>query len=189
MSLMRSRTRVFARPALIALGAAFLLLGGAAPQLAAQEATPAVTRAELTPGLYAEVFAGVPSARAEGQTVYIARFTFEPGSSIFPHGHPGTTLLAIESGTLGWTLEEGTAHVIRGAGTGGTEVEDVTAPGTEVLLEPGDAIFYEDDVLHTARGAGEEPAIVMATLVLTSGEPLLMPADMDMSGGEATPAP
>jgi hypothetical protein len=39
--------------------------------------------------------------------------------------------------------------------------------------------------VHTARGAGDEEAIVFGTLVLTSGEDLLMPADMH---AEATPA-
>ncbi len=118
----------------------------------------------------------------------MARFTFEPGAEIFPHGHPGTTTLGVDSGSLGWTLLEGTAHVVRGAGTGGTEVEDLTESGTEVVLEPGDAIYYEDDVVHTARGAGDEPAVVMGTLILTSGEDLIMPADMEMDMA-ATPAP
>jgi quercetin dioxygenase-like cupin family protein len=136
---------------------------------------------ELAPGVSAEVFAGAPSARAEGQTVYLARFTFDPGSEIFPHSHPGTIVLGVDSGTFGWTLLEGTAHVVRGAGTGGTDVEDITEPGTEVILNPGDAIFYEDDVVHTARGAGDEPAVVMGTLVLETGQPLLMPADMEMA--------
>jgi hypothetical protein len=66
--------------------------------------------------------------------------------------------------------------------------EDLTEPGAEVILEPGDAIFYEDDVVHTARGAGSEEAVVLGTLLLTTGEPLLMPADA-MAGMEATPAP
>jgi hypothetical protein len=83
-------------------------------------------------------------------------------------------------------LVEGTAHVARGAAAGATgPTEDLTEPGTDVILEPGDAIFYEDDVVHTARGAGEEEAVVFGTLVLTSGEPLLMPADMDMGTPEA----
>jgi len=90
-------------------------------------------------------------------------------------------VLGVESGTLGWTLLEGTAHVVRGAAAGNTAVEDVTEPGTEVILEVGDAIYYEDDVVHTARGAGDEATVVLGTLVLTTGEPLLMPADMDMS--------
>ena len=38
---------------------------------------------------------------------------------------------------------------------GGTATEDVTEPGTEVRLNPGDAIHYEDDVVHTARNAGD----------------------------------
>jgi quercetin dioxygenase-like cupin family protein len=164
---------------------------GFAPRIAAQEASPgaspaaAVTAMELAPGVTAEVFAGSPSDRAPGQTVYLARFVFQPEAAIFPHSHPGTTLLSVNSGTFGWTLLEGTAHVIRHAGSGGTEVEDVTEPNTEVILNPGDAIYYEDDVVHTARGAGDEPAVVYGTLVLTSGEPLLMPAGMDMG----TPAP
>jgi len=153
-------------------------------------ADPRIAITEVAPGVTAEVFGSSPSAGASGQTVYLARFVFQPGDEIFPHGHPGTTLLGIESGTFGWTLVEGTAHVVRGAAAGATgSVEDVTEPGMEVTLNPGDAIFYEDDVIHTARGAGDEPAVVMATLVLETGALLLMTAD-EMAGMEmeATPA-
>ena len=161
----------------------------------AEDTTPAadgsIVANEVAPGVTAEVFASSPSARADGQTVYLARFVFQPGMGIFPHGHPGTTLLGVASGTFGWTLVEGTAHVVRGAGAGSTDpAEDLTEPGTEVILEPGDAIFYEEDVVHTARGAGDEPAVVMATLVLTSGAPLLMtPEQMAEMGNDGTPAP
>ena len=180
--------RIAAVSLVLLLGIAFLLASALTPRLTAQESTPAadtaVTPIELAPGVTAEVFAGVPSARAEGQTVYLARFTFAPGSEIFPHSHPGTVILGVESGTFGWTLHDGTAHVIRGAAAGGTTAEDLTEPGTEVILNVGDAIHYEDDVVHTARGAGEEPAVVLGTLILETGQPLIMPADMEM----ATPA-
>ena len=171
--------RVSILPAVLALLAALAFAGAAAPRLAAQNTTetddtPAVTPVELTPGFVAEVFAGAPSDRAPDQTVYVARFTVQPGSEIYPHGHPGTTVLAVESGSFGWTLVEGKAHVVRGSGSGGTEVEDVTEPGTEVILEPGDAIYYEDDVIHTARNAGDVPTVVLGTLVLKAGAPLLM---------------
>jgi quercetin dioxygenase-like cupin family protein len=163
---------------------------GSGPLLAADETTPPASTAppaapiaimELAPGFTAEVLASAPSDRARNQTVYLARFVIQPGSDIFPHSHPGTTVLGVESGSLGWTLLHGTAHVVRGAAAGNTDVEDVTEPGTEVILEVGDEIYYEDDVMHTARGAGDEPAVVFGTLVLTTGEPLLMPADMDIS--------
>jgi len=172
--------------------AAVLLIGGAlAPRLAAQEATPGpIAAIELAPGVTAEVFAGAPSQRAPEQTVYLARFVFQPGAEIFPHNHPGTTILGIQSGALGWTLLEGSANVVRAAASGGTETEELTAPGTEVILEPGDAIFYEDDVVHTARGESDAETVVLGTLVLTTGKPLLMPVEaMAGMAEEATPAP
>ena len=171
-----------------ALGAA-LGLGGRLGRTLAQEATPAagtIKQNALAPGVAAEIFAAAPSARAAGQTVYLARFTFQPGAEIFPHSHPGTSVVGVASGTFGWTLLRGSAHVVRGSASGAAgPAEDLTAPGTEVLLEAGDAIFYEDDVVHTARGAGDGPAVVLVTQVLTAGEPRLMPAEMEM----ATPAP
>jgi quercetin dioxygenase-like cupin family protein len=169
---------------LVLFGCAMVLTG----HVRAQEATPtadAISLIELAPGVTAEVLAAAPSANAPGQTVYVVRFVFQPGAEIFPHNHPGTTVLGVASGRLGWTLVAGTAHVVRGAGAGGTETEDLTEPGTDVILEPGDAIFYEDDVVHTARGAGDTETVVLGSLVLDTGAPLLMPAGMDMN---ATPA-
>ena len=187
-------TAVSRRVAIAGLGASGLglALSAGAFGVHAQDATPSagpIKGNQLAPGVVAEVFAAAPSVRAPGQTVYLARFTFQPGAEIFPHSHPGTTILGVASGTFGWTLVEGTAHVVRGAASGAPQpAEDVTEPGTEVILEPGDAIFYEDDVVHTARGAGDQPAIVHATQVLTEGEPRIMPMDMEMDGTpEATP--
>lgn len=179
------------RPSLfLACFAALAIAALPALQSSAEDATPAsaIAVTELAPGVTAEVFSGVPSDRAPGQTLYTARFVFQPGSEIFAHNHPGTTSLTVESGTFGWTLLEGTAHVVRGAATGSpTGTEELTTPGTEVLLEPGDAIYYEDDVVHTARGAGDEPAVVLGSLLLTAGEPLLMPVEMDMGTPAASP--
>jgi hypothetical protein len=38
-----------------------------------------------------------------------------------------------------------------------------------VILKAGDAIFYEADVVHTARGAGDTEAVVLGSLVLKAG--------------------
>lgn len=158
-----------------------------APTTNAQDSTPPagpIAVIELAPGVTAEVLAAAPSEFTPGKTVYIAYFTFNAGAEIFPHGHPGTTVLAVKSGSFGWTLDQGIAHVIRGAGAGASgPIEDITVPGTEVILEPGDEIYYESDVIHTARGASEDgtPTIVLGTLILDTGAPLLMPAGMDMS--------
>ena len=42
--------------------------------------------------------------------------------------------------------------MVRGAAAGATDrTEDITKPGTEAILQPGDVIYYEDDVIYTAR--------------------------------------
>jgi quercetin dioxygenase-like cupin family protein len=176
------------RTALIALVVLVAVAGVVGRSRAAQQATPGpIAVTQLAPGVTAEVFAAAPSQRASGQTVYLARFTFQSGAAIFPHSHPGTTVLGVASGELGWTLVKGTAHVARGAAAGASgPTEDLTKPGDDVILKPGDAIYYEDDVVHTARGAGDQPAVVLGTLVLTTGQPLLMPTGMAMG---ATPTP
>ena len=153
----------------------------AAPAAAPAPAPAAIAVTQLAPGVTAEVFAAAPSAAAPGQTVYVARFVFKSGAAIFPHSHPGTTVLGVVSGTFGWTLKAGVAHVIRGAAAGASgPVEDLTKPDTDVILKAGDAIFYESDVVHTARGAGDTDCVVQGSLVLKAGAPLLMPADMKM---------
>lgn len=161
-----------------------IMLVSTSPALLAQEAAPPagpISVNVLAPGVTAEVLAAAPSTVAPGQTVYVARFIFQPGAEIFPHNHPGTTVLGVASGAFGWTLKAGTAHVIRGAGAGAAgPVEDLTKPGTDVILKAGDAIFYESDVVHTARGAGDTESVVLGSLVLKAGAPLLMPADMKM---------
>ena len=185
-------TRRCRRAALRGLGGGLtaLALAAGVRRTAAQETTPGATPTggivaiEAEPGILIELFASAPSAQAPAQTIYVSRATFQPGAEASPHNHPGTTVIGVESGTWAWTLLAGTAHVVRGAGAGGTEVEDVTEPGTEVLLQRGDAIFYEDDVVHIARGAGDEPAVLYGVFVLPSGEPLTVPVEMVM----ATPA-
>jgi quercetin dioxygenase-like cupin family protein len=183
------------RRSFLAANAALLLgvapIGGRFLTANAQDATPgsdAIVLNELAPGVTAEIFAAAPSAGAPGQTVYLARFAFQSGAEIFPHGHPGTTVLGVTSGSFGWTLVEGTAHVVRGAaGANPAAPEDVIEAGAEVVLEPGDSIYYEHDVIHTARGAGDEPAIVLGTLVLETGAPLLMSAEDMKNMDHGTP--
>ena len=169
---------------LIVMFALSAVIAASVDRTIAQDATPAagpIAPHDLAPGVVAEVLAGAPSALAPGQTVWVARFVFQSGAEIFPHSHPGTTVLGVLSGSFGWPLQAGTAHLVRGAaGTTPSPVEDVTIVGTEVILGPGDAIYYESDVIHTARGAGDTETVVLETLVLETGAPLLMLAGTDM---------
>jgi hypothetical protein len=166
-------------------GAAAVLLGHSA-SARAHDSTPAagagVVPVEPFPGVTAVVYGSGESSRSPGNTLYAVVFTFQPGAEALPHGHPGTVLISVSSGTLGWTLVSGAATLTRGVASGSPSApEAVTETGVELILEVGDSMFYDSDVIHTARGAGDAPSIVQVAFLLTTGEPLLMLAE-DMEG-------
>ncbi len=114
---------------------------------------------------------GLPSS-APGLAMGLVRLTYEPGATLNTHTHPGASILYIESGTLTYTLIEGSATVTR------APADPATPPATEPLavgvieLNAGDSLFEDADVIHTANNAGDVPAVVIIANLLTAGEPV-----------------
>lgn len=169
----------------VVLFVALAAYGLAGTRIAAQEATPAagpnLIVGELAP--LGEPFEAVPGvdlvflnegqpAGAPGQSLVLYRVTLR-GGEVPSHIHPGATLLTVESGMLSWTLQAGTVTVTRP----GTAAEDVTEPGTEIVLNPGEGLSYDADVVHTARAAGDEPAVLLVASLFAVGQPFITPSD------------
>jgi quercetin dioxygenase-like cupin family protein len=114
---------------------------------------------------------GLPSS-APGLAMGLVRLTYAPGATLNSHTHPGASILYIESGTLTYTLIEGTATVTRAsADPASPPVAEPFAAGV-IELSAGDSLFEDADVIHTANNAGEEPAVVLIANLLTAGEPV-----------------
>jgi plastocyanin len=113
------------------------------------------------------------SAVAPGRTLLLARRTFAAGADSGAHPAPGPVVLFVESGSIDFTVAEGAAIVTR---AGATDQEAVAAGG-EVTLNAGDAVFYDQGVIHQIVNMGSEPAVTW--------ESRLNPAE---PGAEATPA-
>lgn len=157
--------------------------GGGTARTTAQEVTPAATPAaapnftvgslapigetfELIPGVHLQFLnEGQPTA-APDHAMVLYRVIFS-GGEVPSHIHPGATVLSVESGSLSWTLQAGTATVIRP----GAAPEQVSEPGTEVVLMPGEGMWYNADVVHTARSADALPASVLVSSLLEMGQP------------------
>lgn len=111
---------------------------------------------------------GLPST-LDDEALSLLRVTFAPGGSIIGlHTHPGALVLSIESGELGYTVQEGEVQVQRATTSGTPGAVESLTPGEEATLQPGDALF-EEGVVHSARNTGD-----VATVVLVAG---LMAAD------------
>ena len=161
------------------------LLGGSvvAPRLAgtaAQDATPA---AGPLAGVTIEALGGGMPAAAPGHALSLLRVTFAPGASIPPHTQPGALVVAVESGTFGFTVTQGQAQLSRAAAPGGTPAAaEPLAPGAEVLLGPGDAVYHDAETGHTGRNAGDEPLVLVIATLFDPTQPAFI-----FTGGTPTP--
>jgi len=180
------RRTVFALVLLLALALGFGRFtggGGAAPHHA-QEATPAPLRHGISLTVLGN---GLPRGAPE-QVLYLIRGVFEPGGWIAPHYHPGAQVFYVDQGTIGFTVYKGPLRLIRaGTATPGAApgtAGEVVPPGTEVLLEAGDWLYYEKDVVESARNAGEGEAVFLLSTLYEAGQPLAV-----FTNPEGTPIP
>lgn len=92
---------------------------------------------------------GVP-----GREVIQTRVDFGPGASAARHSHPGEEIAYVLVGTLEYRL-------------------DGQPP---VTLNAGETLFIPAGTVHAARNVGEGHAAELATYIVETGRPLLVPA-------------
>lgn len=107
----------------------------------------------------------------DGRTLTLVRYHIAAGAKLTPHIHPGVQMAHIDSGTLTYTIESGTA-LVRRAGTD-TDTE-VTGP-TTITLESGDSVIERGDMIHFGENRSDEPLVIIATLLTEDGKDLAVP--------------
>ncbi len=181
-------------PLVLVIGA---LLVNASVRIGAQQATPA----EGTPtvgaptGVTVEVLGRGASAVVPDRELLLRRRTFAPGASTTPHPADGPVVLAVESGAVGFTVVEGAAQLTRATAAGTPGPTEAVAAGTEAILTAGDAVFYDEGVVHVVRNTGDGVAVTVearlprAEGTLTEATPGASPIAgtpaVGVAGGEA----
>jgi quercetin dioxygenase-like cupin family protein len=147
-----SRRRQFLMPL------ALLLIAGAlfvtAPRLAGAQssATPAPGA-----GVTKETLGQGASAVAPDRTLLLQQRTFAPGADSGAHPAAGPVVLYVESGAVTFEVDKGAALVTR---VGATTTETVAA-GSEVTLNKGDSVSYDQGVVHDVYNEGKVPAVTL----------------------------
>ena len=140
----------------------------------AAQPEPQPVTLECATDMSIQMLGSAQPAAAEGQSLVLVRAFFGVGGGIGPHTHPGTLVVAVESGQFGVTLEDDHAMgmaVMRAGEAGTPAVEELLTPGQETVLNPGD-YFIETGMVHSARTVGEEPVEVVFTGLVTAGQPV-----------------
>jgi quercetin dioxygenase-like cupin family protein len=152
------------------------LFGSIVPHVGAQEVTPAVTVPPSwnIPGI--EVLASVSDpSLAPGMVLEFDRITWAPGFEVPMHYHPAIDILYVVSGSVAWSVEEGTAQVIRAAVDGTPVPVEMLEPGSEAVLTPGDVIIFDypkTGMRHAARVVGDAPVIMLDPVLYDPGQEL-----------------
>lgn len=110
---------------------------------------------------------------AEGRTLHLVRYTIAPEAQLPAHIHPGVQMAAIESGTLTYTVIEGTAQVRRS----GESADQAVEGPTTIELGPGDAVVELADMVHFGANETDAPIVIVATLLTVTGEDLAITVD------------
>ena len=129
---------------------------------------------------------GNPAA-ATDKTLGLYRVTIQPGGEIPLHSHPGSLVVFVLEGELGYTLQEGEANVFRAPVDGEPGPTEPLVPGEESILLPGDYVF-EEDVVHTARNVGETPVVIVVSGLTDADRAFLELVEEDGAAAEEEPA-
>ena len=133
---------------------------------AAQEATPTSDPIGVDSRL---IGAGVPTAVPDMELALL-RTTMAPGGVLPPHMHPGPFVIAVDSGTWGYTPQKGSVKLTRAAADGSFTPAEEAPLGVELILTKGDFLFLEDASQDWMRNAGEDEVVLLIAGLVPAGQ-------------------
>ena len=161
------------------LGLVFALVTFALVAVGGQSAQAHQQSGELHPGISVETVGRVPVA-ATGDELVMLRITLEPRASIPASDGPRASVILLEEGRVGITLQPTKAEVnLTLAGGNGTVP---LTPGAETILAPGDAVSSGERARLALRNSGDSEAILLFTAVARVGDFDFTTSSQDASG-------
>jgi quercetin dioxygenase-like cupin family protein len=118
----------------------------------AQSSSPAASA-----GVAKDLLGQGESAVAPGRILLLQRRTFAPGSDSGAHPAPGPTVLYVDSGMVKFSVVQGAALRWKDGKPDGATI----AAGSSAELMPGDAVFYDQGVVHDVANDGTTPGVTL----------------------------
>jgi hypothetical protein len=132
----------------------------------AQDATPTADPVGIDSVL---IGAGVPPS-IPGTELLLLRTTMAPGGVLPPHVHRGPFVIAVETGTWGYTPQKGSVQVTRAAADGSFGPAEEATLDTELILTKGDFLFIADASQDWMRNAGEDELVLFIAALNPAGQ-------------------
>ena len=150
------------------------LLGAVAIGAFARGAQPPADAEPGSVGFQGVILSGIDPAVAPGYRLVMGEVVLEPGAYATSHTHPTAIVVCVQSGALGFAIQEGAATVTRAASIATPEAAEQLALDTEVVLEPRDCVSFDHfttATAHTGWNASDGPTVLWEARLLKTEEP------------------
>jgi quercetin dioxygenase-like cupin family protein len=121
---------------------------------------------------------------APNRTLALSRVTIEPGAKLALHHHLGTQVAHIQSGTLTYTVEQGSVVVRRGAADLQPETVRSIKAGQTGKIAAGQWIVEQPSDIHRAANHGSVPVVIYLATLLKTGAPPATPVILPGEAGK-----
>ena len=146
-------------------------LGATLPGAFAQtEAAPTVVRNALAESSKVQ---GAP-----GRTMVLSRVEVAPGAKLALHHHLGTQLSHVESGTLTYTVRQGSATVREGESDQDPRLVRTVKAGQTARIKAGQWLVEQPSDIHEAANNGSVPVVIYLATLLKAGAPPATPVTL-----------
>ncbi|HVL26065.1 MAG TPA: cupin domain-containing protein [Thermomicrobiales bacterium] len=136
----------------------------------ASSGTPEAVATPATPGAVREVINEGEPESAPGEELALVRYVIDPGAHLPAHTHPGMQVNVVVSGTLHYTVVEGTAYYTPAAEAGTSTVHELTS-GQSIDFKPGDSFVEPEGMVHFGENLTSEPIVLLTASLFEEGEP------------------
>jgi len=146
-------------------------LGATLPGAFAQtEAAPTVVRNALAESSKVQ---GAP-----GRTMVLSRVEVAPGAKLALHHHLGTQISHVESGTLTYTVRQGSATVREGESDQDPRLVRTVKAGQTARIKAGQWLVEQPSDIHEAANNGSVPVVIYLATLLKAGAPPATPVTL-----------
>jgi quercetin dioxygenase-like cupin family protein len=157
-------------PRLLAIAAALALVVLVPGTLAESAQAPTAVRNALA---QSGAVKGAP-----GRTMVLSRVEVEPGAKLALHHHLGTQISRVESGTLTYTVRQGSAVVREGESDQQPRLVRVIKAGQTARVRPGQWLVEQPSDIHEAANRGSAAVVIYLATLLKTGAPPATPVTL-----------
>jgi quercetin dioxygenase-like cupin family protein len=108
----------------------------------------------------------------------LSRVVVEPGAKLALHHHLGTQISRVVSGTLTYTVRNGSAVVREGDAEKDPRRVRSIAAGQTARIQPGQWLVEQPSDVHEAANRGSTPVVIYLATLLQEGAPPATPVTL-----------